>query len=67
MSSILEKTDAFVAELFKNELPVNCLYHNYDHTKRVFKSTKEILDHSDLSDEEKEIILITALVCQSVG
>ncbi|WP_282081324.1 Pycsar system effector family protein [Aquimarina algiphila] len=62
MSSLLEKTDNFVSELFENELPNSCIYHNYDHTKRVFKSTKEIIDNTNLSDEDKEVLLLTALL-----
>lgn len=62
MSSLLEKTDHFVLELFEKELPNSCIYHNYDHTKRVFKSTKEIIDSTNLSDEDKEVLLLTALL-----
>ncbi len=62
MSSLLEKTDHFVLDLFENELPKSCIYHNYDHTKRVFKSTKEIIDSTDLSKEDKEVLLLTALL-----
>jgi len=62
MSSLIEKTDNFVSELFKKELPHACIYHNYDHTKRVFKSTKEILDNITISDEDKEVLLLTALL-----
>jgi len=62
MSSLLEKTDNFVLELFEKEFPHACLYHNYDHTKRVFKSTKEILDNTNISNEDKEVLLLTALL-----
>ncbi|MBQ4821603.1 Pycsar system effector family protein [Aquimarina sp. MMG016] len=62
MSSLLEKTDSFVSELFEKELPNTCIYHNYDHTKRVFKSTKEIIDNIKISDEDKEVLLLTALL-----
>ncbi len=62
MPTLLEKTDDFVSELFEKELPHSCMYHNYDHTKRVFKSTKEIIDSTNLSDEDKEVLLLTALL-----
>ncbi|WP_109298736.1 Pycsar system effector family protein [Aquimarina sp. AU474] len=62
MPSLLEKTDNFVLELFEKELPNSCMYHNYDHTKRVFKSTKEIIDSTNLSHEDKEVLLLTALL-----
>ncbi|GAA4279180.1 Pycsar system effector family protein [Aquimarina mytili] len=62
MSSLLEKTEHFVSELFDKELPNSCMYHNYDHTKRVFKSTKEIIDSINISDEDEEVLLLTALL-----
>lgn len=62
MSSLLEKTDNFVLELFEKKLPSSCIYHNYNHTKRVYKSTKEIIDTTNLPDEDKEALLLTALL-----
>lgn len=62
MSSLLEKTEHFVSELFEKELPNTCIYHNFDHTKRVFKSTKEIIDSINISEEDKEVLLLTALL-----
>ncbi len=62
MTSLVEKTDAFVANLLEKELPKTCIYHNYVHAKRVYKSTKEIIEKSDLSQEEQEDILIAALL-----
>ncbi len=62
MSSLLEKTEHFVSELFEKELPNSCMYHNHDHTKRVFKSTKEIIDSINIANEDKEVLLLTALL-----
>lgn len=62
MTSLVEKTDAFVADLLEKELPKTCIYHNYVHAKRVYKSTKEIIEKSNLSEEEREDILIAALL-----
>lgn len=64
MTELLEKTDNFVSELFDNELPKTCIYHNYVHTKRVLKSTQEIIDNSEekLKDEEKLILQLGALL-----
>ncbi|GAB5400277.1 MAG: hypothetical protein Aureis2KO_18620 [Aureisphaera sp.] len=61
MSTLIEKSEAYVQQLLSEELPSNCLYHNLTHTKRVFKSTKEIIDGSDLTEEEAEILLLAAL------
>jgi len=64
MTELLNKTDRFISELFDNELPKTCIYHNYVHTKRVFKSTQEIIDNSEenLKDEEKLVLQLSALL-----
>lgn len=62
MANIIEKTDAFVLELLKDRLSNNLVYHNYTHAKRVFKSTKEIIENSEINVNESEILLLTALL-----
>ncbi|MDP5078242.1 MAG: HD domain-containing protein, partial [Nonlabens sp.] len=60
MNDLLTNTDTFVLELFKNELDEKFVYHNYIHTKRVVKSTKEIIEHSQISAKEKKALLVAA-------
>lgn len=62
MSSLVEKTDKFVFDLLKTELPNNFIYHNYTHTKRVLKSINEIIDHSKVNSEDAEILKLAALL-----
>ena len=62
MTPLVEKTDVFVADLLEKQLPKTCIYHNYVHAKRVYKSTKEIIEKSHLSSEEKEDVLIAAFL-----
>ncbi|RAJ15130.1 Pycsar system effector family protein [Olleya aquimaris] len=62
MSKIIEKTEAFVFELFKNELPNTIVYHNHTHTLRVFKSTKEIIDNSKIDVKDAEVLQLAALL-----
>ncbi|MCK7589043.1 DUF5706 domain-containing protein [Subsaxibacter sp. CAU 1640] len=62
MSQLIEKTDKFVFDLFKEHLPNTFIYHNYTHTKRVLKSVKEIVDNSNISSEDSEIVQIAALL-----
>ncbi|MFD2564822.1 Pycsar system effector family protein [Aquimarina rubra] len=62
MENLVEKTDNFVSDLFEKKLPKSCIYHNYTHTKRVFKSTKEIIDNTNISEEDKHALLLTALL-----
>lgn len=61
MSELIEKADAFVLQLFKEKLPHTFVYHNYTHTKRVVKSTEEIIENTeDLTEKEKHILLLAA-------
>ncbi len=62
MDTLLEKTDLFVSDLFEKKLSEKCIYHNYTHTKRVFKSTKEIIDNITISDEDKQALLLAVLL-----
>ena len=60
MSDIIAKVEIYVTELLSNKLDNNYLYHNLRHTQRVVKSTKELIENCDVSDKEKEILLIAA-------
>ena len=62
MSQLVEETYDFAKKLLTEELPKNFLYHNFTHTKRVFKSTKELIENSSLSEEDSEILLVAALL-----
>jgi len=62
MTALIDKTKQYVQDLLSEQLPGNCLYHNLTHTSRVFKSTKEIAEHSKLSDKDREIVLLSALL-----
>ncbi|NND64109.1 MAG: HD domain-containing protein [Flavobacteriaceae bacterium] len=62
MDDILEATDNFVLNLFKEKLPGTFLYHNYTHAKRVLKSVNEILEESELSKEDALVLQLSALL-----
>ena len=62
MSNLLETTNDYVLKLLEEQLPQTCIYHNYIHTKRVYKSTKEIIDGVGLNSDDREILLLTALL-----
>lgn len=62
MSELIEKTDEFVFDLFKEKLPNTFLYHNYTHTKRVLKSVNEIVKNSDISEHDADIVRLAALL-----
>ncbi|MBT8302181.1 MAG: HD domain-containing protein [Maribacter sp.] len=60
MSGIIEKTESFATNLLTNELSSEYLYHNLTHTRRVVKSTKEIIDSLNLQPKEIEALLLAA-------
>lgn len=62
MSKLVDTTENYVQKLLSEELPGNCLYHNLTHTKRVFKSTKEIIANSEVSQEDEQALLLAALL-----
>ncbi len=61
ISSDLERdTQKFVLRLFKEKLPNTYLYHNYNHTVRVVKSTKEIAENSEIIVKQEEALVLAA-------
>jgi predicted metal-dependent HD superfamily phosphohydrolase len=62
MSQLVDDSLDFVTGLFASSLPSNCLYHNLTHTKRVLKSTKEIIVNSNLNEEEIEVLELAAIL-----
>ncbi|HEY9185725.1 MAG TPA: Pycsar system effector family protein [Salegentibacter sp.] len=60
MNQLTEKADKFVLNLFKEKLPNTFIYHNYKHTQRVVKSTKELIDNSEINVKDKEALLLAA-------
>jgi predicted metal-dependent HD superfamily phosphohydrolase len=65
MNEIVQATDDYILNLFKEKLPTSCLYHNYIHTKRVFKSINEIIEHSEVDENEAYILQLAALLHDS--
>ena len=62
MSNIIEKTEEFVFNLFKNSLDSTFIYHNYTHTERVLRSLQEIIENTDVSKNDAEILELAALL-----
>ena len=50
----------FVSSLFKDKLPVQVVYHNFDHTLLVVEAVNEIALAENISESDKEILLIAA-------
>jgi HD superfamily phosphodiesterase len=62
MADIIKKTEDFVFNLFKEDLPNSFLYHNFTHTQRVLRSVKEIIENSDISAENAAVLQLAALL-----
>jgi HD superfamily phosphodiesterase len=62
MSDILQKADDFILNLFKEKLPNTFTYHNYTHSKRVYKSINEIIENSEINVKDTTILQLSALL-----
>ncbi len=60
MADLIKDTEIFVLELFKEKLPNSYIYHNYNHTLRVVKSTKELIENSQLNVKEEQALILAA-------
>ena len=56
----LTKVSGYVTSLLQDNLPQGCVYHNIEHTLNVVESAKLIGEHSGLSKEDMEVLLLAA-------
>ncbi|PHR72164.1 MAG: phosphohydrolase [Lutibacter sp.] len=50
----------FISSLYKDKLAVEVVYHNFDHTLQVVEAANEIAIAENISESDKEILLIAA-------
>ncbi|MGJ8665798.1 MAG: Pycsar system effector family protein [Patiriisocius sp.] len=62
MSDIIAATDDFILNLFKEKLPKTFVYHNYTHSKRVYKSINQIVEDSQINVKDATILKLAALL-----
>ena len=55
-----DRIKEFVFNLFKDKLPAECVYHNYNHTKLTVDAVKEICEEYELDNQDNENLLIAA-------
>jgi len=60
MTELINKAEKFTFELFKEKLPNTFIYHNFNHTQRVAKSTKELIENSEINVKEEQAVLLAA-------
>ena len=59
-SDLVQASGNKATQILKDKLPVEFVYHNINHTNRVVNSAQEIIDNSTLTDEQIEVILVSA-------
>lgn len=55
---LLEQTETFVFELFKDKLSATYSYHNFNHTLRVVQAAQKIMESETLLKEEMQWVLL---------
>ena len=60
MNDLLVEAEHFVVQLLKKDLGPNFLYHNLRHTIDVVTATKEIAFAENVTEAEKELLLLAA-------
>lgn len=59
-NDFFKEVETFVFNLFKNELPPNVVYHNFEHTFEVVKNAYEIGIAENITEDELELVLLAA-------
>ena len=60
MSPLISKAEQFVTNYLNENLDTTFVYHNIAHTQRVVAKATELLEEVELSDNEKEQLLLAA-------
>lgn len=60
MSELIEKAELYVLNFLNKNLNKNYIYHNISHTQRVVGKTNEICESIEVSEEDKNKVLIAA-------
>lgn len=59
-NEIFKEVKSYVFNLFKNSLPSEVVYHNYDHTLEVVEAAYEIATSENISEKDMEVLLLGA-------
>lgn len=60
MSNLIQKSEQYVFQLFKDKLSSDYTYHNFLHTQFVVSKLIELLRAEKMSEVEEEILLLSA-------
>ena len=59
-NDFFKKVKSFVFDLFKNKLPSQVVYHNFEHTSKVVEAVNEIAIGENISKDDLEVLLLAA-------
>ena len=57
---IILEAKSFVFDLFKNKLPREAVYHNFEHTQSVVTISDEIAQVEKLDESKQELLILAA-------
>lgn len=60
MNDLVSKAEVYVLHFLNEKLDNTYVYHNISHTQRVVEKAKEICENIEISDDDKENVLIAA-------
>ncbi|SHG99293.1 Pycsar system effector family protein [Winogradskyella jejuensis] len=60
METLIKDAESFVTHYLNDNLDAKFVYHNLAHTQRVVSKAKELSEDGDLSDNEKQQLLLAA-------
>ncbi|MBU3010269.1 HD domain-containing protein [Polaribacter vadi] len=60
MSELVSKAELYVLNFLSKNLDEKYVYHNISHTQRVVENTTEICENIEISEEEKDDVLLAA-------
>ena len=60
MDNLLEDIEQYVTSYLNDHLDTSFVYHNLAHTQRVVSKAKELIEESDLTEADAELLLIGA-------
>lgn len=61
LSSAEQEALMFASDLFKNNLPAQYLYHDYNHTLETITICQEMADYYQLKEADKHLLIISSI------
>ncbi|MEG2102976.1 MAG: HD domain-containing protein, partial [Flavobacterium sp.] len=58
--NLIDQSEDFVSNLLKDKLSNLYSYHNFNHTLTVVTAVKELCKKEEVSDSDKEVLIIAA-------